>query len=96
MMIHTFVLVINVVPSIQAKYQSTGQLFLDRRFPPVRSSLFYSCPAPNIEWRRPGELSRSPRMVVDGVDRFDINQVRVNIINIYNTQTYALHTHVYK
>eukprot|EP00092_Neocalanus_flemingeri_P015176 GFUD01016393.1.p1 GENE.GFUD01016393.1~~GFUD01016393.1.p1 ORF type:complete len:558 (+),score=172.85 GFUD01016393.1:52-1725(+) len=59
---------------LKSKYQSAGQLFRDKRFPPVSSSLFYSSPAPNIEWRRPGQLCQHPRMVVDGVDRFDINQ----------------------
>ena len=63
------------IPPIQRKYQAAGQLFRDKRFPPVSSSLFYSSPAPNIEWRRPHQLCEDPRMFVDGVDRFDINQV---------------------
>lgn len=59
---------------LKSKYLAAGQLFRDKRFPPISSSLFYSSPAPNIEWKRPHELCDDPRMIVDGIDRFDINQ----------------------
>lgn len=34
---------------------SSGELYLDKEFPPVDQSLFFSNNAPdNIEWKRPG------------------------------------------
>jgi len=59
---------------LKSKYLAAGELFRDKRFPPTTSSLFYSSPAPHIEWKRPHELCEDPRMFVDGIDRFDINQ----------------------
>jgi len=59
---------------LKSKYLAAGELFRDKRFPPDTSSLFYSSPAPNIEWKRPHELCEDPQMVVDGIDRFDIIQ----------------------
>lgn len=59
---------------IRSKYLTAGKLFTDKRFPPTKSSLFYSSPAPDIQWMRPHELCEDPQMFVDGIDRFDINQ----------------------
>ena len=60
---------------IKEKHQSSGELFTDRRFPPVQASLSYSAPTHQIEWLRPHQLCDLPQLFVDGADRFDVNQV---------------------
>jgi len=59
---------------LKRRCQETGELFRDKRFGPVASSLFYSSPSPDFQWMRPHQLCDEPHMFVDGADRFDINQ----------------------
>lgn len=50
-------------------------LFEDPDFPACDASLFYSQSVPiNFEWKRPGELCKSPKFIVGGADRTDICQ----------------------
>ena len=52
------------------------ELFEDKRFPPSNKLLSRSLQSSNIVWLRPKEICKSmkPKMMVDGSDRFDINQ----------------------
>ncbi|XP_041959551.1 calpain-9 [Alosa sapidissima] len=50
-------------------------LFEDPDFPAVDSSLFYSQSVPiNFEWKRPKELCKNPKFILDGASRTDICQ----------------------
>ena len=53
----------------------SGELFLDREFPPDDATLYYSKQYSGFEWKRPFEITENPELFVDGADRFDINQV---------------------
>ena len=58
----------------QASHLQSGSLFADPRFAPSSSSLYYSRPGEDLTWRRPGEITTSPHLYVDGATRHDINQ----------------------
>uniref|UniRef100_A0A3Q4G8H0 Calpain 9 n=1 Tax=Neolamprologus brichardi TaxID=32507 RepID=A0A3Q4G8H0_NEOBR len=52
-----------------------GVLFEDPDFPAKDSSLFFSEKVPvNIEWKRPTEICKNPKFILDGADRTDICQ----------------------
>ncbi|XP_062520154.1 calpain-B-like [Corticium candelabrum] len=52
-----------------------GTLFEDPAFPAVRKSIFYSeGPKQKLEWKRPGEICKDPKMFVEGASRFDVTQ----------------------
>ncbi|XP_038656543.1 calpain-9 [Scyliorhinus canicula] len=52
-----------------------GVLYEDPEFPAEESSLFYSeKPAVAFEWKRPKEISKAPKFIVDGASRTDICQ----------------------
>eukprot|EP00092_Neocalanus_flemingeri_P017950 GFUD01019424.1.p1 GENE.GFUD01019424.1~~GFUD01019424.1.p1 ORF type:complete len:557 (+),score=139.71 GFUD01019424.1:131-1801(+) len=59
---------------LKMKYQTSGQLFTDPRFPPDQASLSYSRSAQQVDWLRPHQLCDLPQLFVDGADRFDVNQ----------------------
>ncbi|KAL1005968.1 hypothetical protein UPYG_G00066270 [Umbra pygmaea] len=51
------------------------KLFEDPDFPACDASLYYSQSAPlNFEWKRPGEVCKNPKFILDGADRTDICQ----------------------
>ncbi|XP_015244084.1 PREDICTED: calpain-5-like [Cyprinodon variegatus] len=53
----------------------TKTLFEDPEFPATNSSLFYSKPPPGyVEWKRPGEISETPHLFVEGISSHDLNQ----------------------
>ncbi|XP_063331653.1 calpain-9 [Pelmatolapia mariae] len=52
-----------------------GVLFEDPDFPAKDSSLFFSEKVPvQIEWKRPTEICKNPKFILDGADRTDICQ----------------------
>uniref|UniRef100_UPI00358EFEA7 calpain-3 n=1 Tax=Myxine glutinosa TaxID=7769 RepID=UPI00358EFEA7 len=52
-----------------------GVLFQDPDFPAIPSSIFHSQSLPmHLEWKRPSEICKNPRFVVDGCHRTDILQ----------------------
>jgi len=51
-----------------------GELFQDPEFPPTNKSLFYSKQDKDIEWKRPKELCKVPKLVVEGVTCDDLNE----------------------
>uniref|UniRef100_A0A3B4HBU2 Calpain 9 n=1 Tax=Pundamilia nyererei TaxID=303518 RepID=A0A3B4HBU2_9CICH len=52
-----------------------GVLFEDPDFPAKDSSLFFSEKVPvHIEWKRPTEICKNPKFILDGADRTDICQ----------------------
>ncbi|KAK2149572.1 hypothetical protein LSH36_446g02083 [Paralvinella palmiformis] len=51
-----------------------GELFKDPEFPPNNKSLFYSKQDRDIEWKRPKELCKVPKLVVAGVSCDDLNE----------------------
>uniref|UniRef100_A0A3Q0S015 Calpain 9 n=1 Tax=Amphilophus citrinellus TaxID=61819 RepID=A0A3Q0S015_AMPCI len=52
-----------------------GVLFEDPDFPANGSSLFFSQSVPvQIEWKRPREICKNPKFILDGADRTDICQ----------------------
>ncbi|RDD43006.1 Calpain-B [Trichoplax sp. H2] len=54
---------------------NNGQLFEDPTFPPTDATLFFSQKPPRrFVWKRPGELSKNPKLFVDGASRLDICQ----------------------
>ncbi|XP_013379035.1 calpain-5 isoform X1 [Lingula anatina] len=60
--------------SIKKDCIKRGQPFVDPEFQPNNKSLFYSKVDSDIEWKRPGELCKVPRLVVEGVTTDDLNQ----------------------
>jgi len=60
--------------SIKERLLGKGKKFVDPWFPANSKSLFYTSPAPRLEWKRPHDLTSNPELFVDGADRFDINQ----------------------
>ncbi|KAL7061897.1 hypothetical protein AAHC03_01201 [Spirometra sp. Aus1] len=60
---------------LKAKHLAAGTLFEDDEFPAIGSSVFYSQQTAGLfQWKRPTELSASPKFVSDGVSRFDVEQ----------------------
>lgn len=51
-----------------------GTLFIDPEFPANNKSLFYSKVDPDIVWKRPGELCKVPKLIVEGVTCDDLNE----------------------
>ncbi|XP_028653783.2 calpain-5-like isoform X1 [Erpetoichthys calabaricus] len=52
-----------------------GVLFEDPLFPPTAESLYYKrTPPSDIEWKRPSEICRDPRLFVDGISSRDLHQ----------------------
>uniref|UniRef100_A0A8C4RPF4 Calpain-5-like n=1 Tax=Erpetoichthys calabaricus TaxID=27687 RepID=A0A8C4RPF4_ERPCA len=52
-----------------------GMLFEDPLFPPTAESLYYKrTPPSDIEWKRPSEICRDPRLFVDGISSRDLHQ----------------------
>ncbi|XP_029957693.1 calpain-5-like isoform X1 [Salarias fasciatus] len=50
-------------------------LFEDAEFPAVSTSLYFRKPPPGyVEWKRPGEISKSPQLFVEGISAHDLNQ----------------------
>lgn len=50
-------------------------LFEDAEFPAVSTSLYFRKPPPGqVEWKRPGEISESPHLFVEGISAHDLNQ----------------------
>lgn len=55
--------------------QSSGSPFEDPEFPAADASLFHKRTSPGkIEWKRPGELTSDPHLVVDGTKSGDVSQ----------------------
>lgn len=51
------------------------ELFEDPEFPANNSSLFFRrSPPGRVEWKRPGEISDSPHLFVEGISAHDLNQ----------------------
>lgn len=50
---------------LRKKHISGGELFVDEEFPPKNKSLFFSKVSSNIEWKRPKELSKIPRLLLE-------------------------------
>ena len=65
---------------LKASCLRAGTLFEDDYFPPTARSVYYSrdqeAVSSYLSWVRPGTICQEPQMVVDGVDRHDINQVQ--------------------
>jgi len=59
---------------LRAACLDAGTLWEDPEFPADGASVFFSKSGDDLEWRRPGELCREPRLMEGGADRFDINQ----------------------
>uniref|UniRef100_A0A672GUA9 Calpain-5-like n=1 Tax=Salarias fasciatus TaxID=181472 RepID=A0A672GUA9_SALFA len=58
--------------------QTEGRLFEDPLFPATDRSLFYqSNQIGTVAWKRPKELSRKPRLFVDGLSAHDLHQGRL-------------------
>lgn len=60
--------------SIRSECLSKGILFEDPEFPANNKSIFYSKIDTEIEWKRPKELCKVPKLVVEGVTCDDLNQ----------------------
>lgn len=60
--------------SIKSKCLKTGELFADSEFPANSKSIFFSKVDNEIEWKRPKELCKFPKLVVDGVMADDLHQ----------------------
>ncbi|XP_048371084.1 calpain-6 isoform X1 [Sphaerodactylus townsendi] len=61
----------------ELKQQCVDQkkLFEDPEFPATDASLFYSGPPPRkVDWRRPKELCKDPRLFVNGISSHDLHQ----------------------
>ncbi|XP_053702895.1 calpain-5-like [Synchiropus splendidus] len=51
------------------------KLFEDPEFPATNSSLYFRRAPPGVvRWKRPGEISGSPRLFVEGISAHDLNQ----------------------
>ncbi|KAM8835619.1 calpain-5-like isoform 1-T2 [Synchiropus picturatus] len=51
------------------------KLFEDPEFPATNSSLYFRRAPPGVvRWKRPGEISSSPRLFVEGISAHDLNQ----------------------
>ncbi|XP_077996188.1 calpain-B-like [Glandiceps talaboti] len=63
------------IKAIRDSVISSGVLFEDNEFPADESSLFFSeFHTEGIVWKRPGEITDDPRLLVDGVSRDDVVQ----------------------
>uniref|UniRef100_A0A915KDW4 Calpain catalytic domain-containing protein n=1 Tax=Romanomermis culicivorax TaxID=13658 RepID=A0A915KDW4_ROMCU len=53
-----------------------GRLFTDVEFPPSNSSIYFeqSALGENVEWKRPGDLVKNPRLFVEGISYNDVTQ----------------------
>ncbi|XP_041863849.1 calpain-5-like [Melanotaenia boesemani] len=73
-------------------------LFEDPEFPANNSSLFFrKPPAGNVEWKRPGEISESPHLFVEGISSHDLNQgVLGNCWFVAACSCLALKPHLWK
>ncbi|XP_052234356.1 calpain-5-like isoform X2 [Dreissena polymorpha] len=60
--------------SIKSAYLKKGELFEDPEFPANSKSLFYSKIDQDIEWKRPKELCKVPKLIVEGVTTDDLNE----------------------
>ncbi|KAK3744157.1 hypothetical protein RRG08_064184 [Elysia crispata] len=58
--------------SIKKACLSKGQLFEDPEFPATSKSIYFSKICNDVEWMRPRELCKVPRLVVDGVTYDDL------------------------
>ncbi|XP_076438968.1 calpain-5-like isoform X3 [Babylonia areolata] len=59
--------------SLKKECLKKGVLFEDLEFPANNKSLFYSKVDKDIEWMRPKELCKVPRLIVDGMSCDDLN-----------------------
>lgn len=60
--------------SIRSDCLKKGELFEDAEFAANNKSLFYSKVDNEIEWKRPKELCKVPKLVVEGVSTDDLNE----------------------
>ncbi|XP_051813866.1 calpain-5a isoform X3 [Acanthochromis polyacanthus] len=61
--------------ALKKRSQQDGRLFEDPLFPTNDRSLFYqNNSVGHVTWRRPQELSRNPRLFVDGISAHDLHQ----------------------
>ncbi|CAH1789673.1 unnamed protein product [Owenia fusiformis] len=60
--------------SLKKECLKKGELFVDSEFPPNNKSLFYSKVDNDIEWKRPKELCKVPKLVVKGVSCDDLSE----------------------
>ncbi|KAL4216640.1 Calpain-6 [Mactra antiquata] len=60
--------------SIKSDCLKRGELWEDPEFPANSKSLFFSKIDQEIEWKRPKELCKVPKLVVEGVTTDDLNQ----------------------
>ena len=74
---------------LKADNISSGELFQDKRFPPVQASLAFSSPEMNIEWLRPHQLCEDPQLFVDGANRFDVIQVCCHLLEYRNISNHV-------
>lgn len=63
---------------IKKECSSKGVLFEDPEFPASSKSLYFSKIDNSIQWMRPGELCKVPRLVVDGVTCDDLVTGEIN------------------
>lgn len=56
-----------------------GKLFTDIEFPPADCSIFISNASlcEGVEWKRPGEIVKDPRLIVEGVSDNDVKQGQI-------------------
>ncbi|CAD5119281.1 DgyrCDS7909 [Dimorphilus gyrociliatus] len=59
---------------LKKRLLSKGELFVDPEFPANNKSMFYSKIDTRVEWKRPKELCKVPRLVVDGATTDDIHE----------------------
>ena len=60
--------------NIKSSCLKKGVLWEDPEFPANNKSLFFSKVDNDIEWKRPSELCKVPRLVIEGVSCDDLNQ----------------------
>lgn len=60
---------------LQKKCLKEGKLYEDHDFPAVDKSIYISEPvSKNIAWKRPHELCKNPKFIVNDATRFDLDQ----------------------
>ncbi|XP_077992881.1 calpain-A-like [Glandiceps talaboti] len=65
----------STMAAVRVAVKHTGNLFEDNDFPADNTSLFYNTQCTEgIIWKRPGEITDDPRLLIDDVSRDDVVQ----------------------